>query len=125
MRHREITEDLISECKRRLLSYKQDLLNRVRMSAQTFAETEKSGDEIDQTVAQLEENRFLITQDRLRQQLIEVEYALARIEQGTFGRCEETEEFIEADRLLAIPWTRLSIEGAEIREALSRKFARV
>ena len=125
MRNMLITEDLVSECKKRLILYKQDLLNRVRISAQTFAETEKAGDEIDQTVAQLEENRFLITQDRLRQQLIEVEFALARIEQGTFGRCEETEEYIEPERLLAIPWTRLSIEGAEIREALSRKFARV
>ena len=50
--------------------------------------------------------------------------ALARIEQGTFGVCEETEEVIESERLLAIPWTRLSIEGAEIREAVSRRFAR-
>jgi DnaK suppressor protein len=60
----------------------------------------------------------------MRTQLLEIEMALSRMEQGTFGVCEETEEVIEADRLLAIPWTRLSIEGAELREAVSRKFAR-
>lgn len=39
-----------------------------------------------------------------------------RIEKGTFGKCEETDEPIEPQRLIAIPWTRLSVEGAEIRE---------
>ena len=60
----------------------------------------------------------------MRNQLLEIEMALARIEQGTFGFCEETEEPIESERLLAIPWTRLSIEGAEMREAVGRKYAR-
>ena len=67
---------------------------------------------------------FLSQQERLRTQLVEIENALARIENGTFGVCEETEEFIEHDRLRAIPWTRLSIEGAEIRESVNKKFAR-
>ena len=54
---------------------------------------------------------------------MEIEFALARIEQGTYGICEETEEPIEVERLLAIPWTRLSIEGAEIREVMTKKYA--
>jgi len=104
---------------------KQDLLNRARTARAEFALNDKnSGDEIDQTVAQLSEHHFLINQERLREQLYEIELALARIETGRFGVCEETEEIIEADRLLAIPYTRLSIEGAEIREASRRKFAR-
>ncbi len=41
-----------------------------------------------------------------------------------YGICEETEELIEEDRLLAIPWTRLSIEGAEIRESVNKRYAR-
>ncbi len=55
---------------------------------------------------------------------MEIEGALGRIEKGLYGVCEETEEIIEAERLLAIPWTRLSIEGAEIRESLGKKYAR-
>jgi DnaK suppressor protein len=49
---------------------------------------------------------------------------LGRIEKGTYGVCEETEEPIEVERLRAIPWTRLSIEGAELREALEHRYAR-
>lgn len=120
--------EMIQECKKKLLSMKMDLLNRVRLAARQFTQDQasrgNSGDEIDQTVAQQEEHTFLVSQERLRTQLLEIEMALGRIESGTFGVCEETEELIEGERLMAIPWTRLSIEGAEIREAMSRKFAR-
>lgn len=119
-----INEQLIGECRSKLIRLKMDLLNRARTAQANFIQQEKTGDEIDQTVAQLEEHSFLVNQERLRSQILEVELALARIENGTFGICEETEELIEAERLLAIPWTRLSIEGAEIREALNRRYAR-
>lgn len=119
-----ITEQIISECKRRLLLAKQDVLNRFRNARQELAIVDRGGDEADQSVAHIAEHSFLVSQERLRNQLLEIEMALARIEQGLYGYCEETEEPIETDRLLAIPWTTLSIEGAELREAVSRKFAR-
>lgn len=119
-----LSPETIRECRRKLLGLKQDLLNRVRTEKFDFVQNEKSGDECDLTVAQLAENHFLISQERMRTQLMEIEGALARIEKGTYGICEETEEPIETERLLAIPWTRLSIEGAEIQEAVLRKFAR-
>lgn len=120
-----LNQQTIFECRKKLISLRQDLLNRVRMSQLDFGHVEKSGgDEVDQTVAQLAENHFLIAQERMRTQLLEIDYALARIENGTYGICEETEELIETDRLFAVPWTRLSIEGAEIQEAMLRKFAR-
>lgn len=120
-----LNPQIISECQKKLVSLKRDILNRVRIAQLDFGHVEKStGDEVDQTVAQLAENHFLATQERLRTQLVEIEFALARIENGTYGICEETEEPIEIDRLFAVPWTRLSIEGAEIQEAMSRKYAR-
>jgi DnaK suppressor protein len=120
-----LSQQTISECRKKLVVMRQDILNRVRMSQLDFGHIEKSsGDEVDQTVAQLAENHFLISQERMRTQLLEIEYALARIENGTYGICEETEEPIEVDRLFAVPWTRLSIEGAEIQEATLRRFAR-
>lgn len=128
MNSRNLTQDVLKDCQRKLLTMKQEILNRVRSTAQQFslsqASRSTSGDEIDQTVAQLEENNFLSAQERLRGHLVEIEMALARIENGSFGTCEETEEPIEVERLMAIPWTRLSIEGAELREALARKYAR-
>lgn len=118
-----INQNIIEQCRSSLIQLKREVLNRFQYAQKEFTFTERSGDEIDQTVALLEENSFLINQERLRNQLLEIEFALARIEQGKFGICEETEEPIETERLLAIPWTRLSIEGAEIREAMTKKYA--
>lgn len=115
---------LIAECKVKLQNIKTDLLNRVRDARSQLDNMETGGDEADQTVRVLAEQEFVNMQDRLRNQLIEIESALARIENGSFGICEETEESIEPERLKAIPWTRLSIEGAEIRESLNKRYAR-
>ena len=119
-----ISEKLVGECKAKLLQTKSDLLNRVKETKMNFDTEDRGGDEADQTVRVLAEQEFLNMTDRLRSQLMEIESALGRIENGTFGYCEETEEVIEAERLRAIPWTRLSIEGAEIRESVNKRFAR-
>jgi DnaK suppressor protein len=119
-----ITEELIKECKGKLLHSKADLLNRVKEARHDLNNDDKGGDEADQTVRVLAEAEFLNTHERMRTQLLEIESALGRIENGTFGICEETEEMIEPERLRAIPWTRLSIEGAEIRESMNKRFAR-
>ena len=119
-----ISKELMEECKEKLLMTKEDLLNRVSSIRKNLYIEEKGGDEADQTARVLNEKDVLGQYDRVKKQLIEIEQALARIENGTYGICEETEEIIEKDRLLAIPWTRLSIEGAEIRESLGRKYAR-
>ncbi len=121
-----LSRDLIEKCKSKLINAKSELLNRVRESRQDLhnADDSKGGDEGDQTLRALAESEFLSMHERLRKQLVEIESALARIEKGLYGVCEETEEQIEADRLLAIPWTRLSIEGAEIRESIGKKYAR-
>lgn len=119
------TENFIEDCRLKLLSLKRDILNRVRDSQAEFASLDRSGgDEIDQTVAQLAEDHFLIAQDRLRTQLMEIEFALGRIQLGNFGVCEETFEPIEQERLLAIPYTRLSIEGAEIRDSIRKRLVK-
>lgn len=120
----KISEKLIKDCKAKLLQSKTELLNRVKEAKSNFDNDDRGGDEADQTVRVLAEQEFLNMTDRLRNQLMEIESALARIENGTFGFCEETEEVIEADRLKAIPWTRLSIEGAELRESVNRRFAK-
>lgn len=119
-----ITEKLIQECKEKLLSTKADLLNRVKEARGKLDQVERGGDEADQTMRILAEQEVMNLTDRLRSQLLEVESALGRVESGNFGICEETDENIETERLRAIPWTRLSIEGAEIRESMTKRYAR-
>ena len=46
----------------------------------------------------------------------EIDEALKRIDIGTYGVCEDTEELIPLPRLQAIPWTRLCVEAQEKRE---------
>lgn len=116
---------VLLECKHKLLQMKMDILNRSRQAAVQFNQIDKAaGDEIDQSSAHQEEHTFLVNQSRLKSQLLEIEFALARMELGTYGICEETEEPIEKERLLALPHTRYSIEGAEMRESITKKFAR-
>ena len=125
----EITFALVSECKAKLLQLKRDLLNRTKAARAEFETLDRGsnangGDEADQTMTILAENQYLSSQARLRAHLLEIEFALSRIESGTDGICEETDEPIETERLLALPWTRVSIEGAELREAMRSRFAR-
>jgi DnaK suppressor protein len=116
---------LIQDCKAKLLQLKTELLNRARSAKRELEMFEMhSGDEADQTMSLMAENEFLTQQQRIKEQLLEVEFALARIESGRYGICEETEEAIEPERLRALPWTRVSIEGAELREAMRKKYAR-
>ena len=116
--------ELVADCKRRLLQAKAEILNRVKDTRRDLHFEDKGGDEADQTVRVLAESETLTLHERLRSQLLDIELALSRIENGTYGICEETEETIEPERLRAIPWTRLSIEGAEIRESLKKRYAR-
>lgn len=120
-----IKESVIKVCKETLLNTKANILNRIRDNYNEYHLRDRiGGDETDQAVNSLAESQFLTTQDRLRHQLLEIEMALSKIERGVYGVCEETEEPIETERLLAIPWTRLSVEGAEIREVLTKRFAK-
>jgi DnaK suppressor protein len=52
-----------------------------------------------------------------REQLYEIEQALKRIEDGTYGICEVTGKPIGRARLEAIPTARLSIEAQEAEDA--------
>ncbi|MBL7215474.1 MAG: hypothetical protein ISS71_07325 [Phycisphaerae bacterium] len=52
-----------------------------------------------------------------RKTLIEIQQALARIQNGTFGFCEGLGIRIEENRLEAIPWTRYSLEYAMMIES--------
>ncbi len=115
---------LIQKCKAKLLETKSEILNRFVQMKQEIVVAETTGDEADQSSRSMAEQSSVAMSNRLRTQLLEIEGALSRIEMGTYGICEETEEPIEPQRLLAIPWTRLSLEGAEIREAAERRYAR-
>ena len=117
-----LSDKTIQVCKTKLLALKSEILNQMKTMAAEFNMVDKSrGDESDLAAAHQEEHNFLTAQTRIKSRLLEIEFALGRIESGNYGICEETDELIETERLMAIPWTRLSIEGAEIRESQTKK----
>ena len=78
--------------------------------------TDRASDEIDRTFE-------LRTRDRERKLINKIEAALKRIEDGTYGYCEETGEPIGLKRLSARPIATLSIEAQEKHEKHEKIFA--
>lgn len=111
---------VLKECKERLLSEKGEVLNTLKVNGKPPASEGTAGDFGDQNVRAIDEHQWLLFQNRLRKQLLEIESALYRLESGEYGICEETEQLIEQERILTLPWTRLSLEGAKLRESLQR-----
>ncbi len=72
--------------------------------------------------ASLETDRALElrTRDRERKLIAKIDEALKRIEDGTYGYCEETAEPIALRRLEARPIATLSIEAQERHERMER-----
>ena len=63
------------------------------------------------------EKDFSIVQ-RMEDQIGEVEAAIARLENGTYGNCERCGKPIADERLEAIPWARLCLEDQSAGERL-------
>jgi DnaK suppressor protein len=64
----------------------------------------------------------LRTRDRERKLLRKINSALARVEEGSYGYCEETGEEIGLKRLEARPVATLCVEAQERREMAERQF---
>lgn len=62
----------------------------------------------------------LRTRDRARKLIVKIEEALARVEDGTYGYCEDTAEPISLRRLEARPIATLSLEAQERHERMER-----
>ena len=76
--------------------------------------TDRASDEIDRTFE-------LRTRDRERKLINKIEAALKRIEDGTYGYCEETGEPISLKRLQARPIATLSLEAQENHEKAEKR----
>ena len=81
-----------------------------------------SADVIDQASSQTEKNVEMRTVNRQRKLLSKIEKAIKKIEDNTYGYCEETGEPIGIKRLLARPIASLSIEAQEKHEKNEKIF---
>lgn len=114
-------QKLFDECKFKLLKVREETLNGLRALDPSLS-TEMVGDEADLASAHISQTQALNQRDKLLFKMKEIDDALGRLETGSYGICEETGDDIEEKRLLAIPWTRLSLEGAEVREREQKRY---
>ena len=82
-----------------------------------------SADVVDQASSQTEKSVEMRTVNRQRKLLSKIEKAIKKIEDNTYGYCEETGEPIGIKRLLARPIAALSIEAQEKHEKNEKIFA--
>jgi DnaK suppressor protein len=74
------------------------------------------GDQTDHASADSEREFEIQNRERVQMLLRQTERALARLESGTYGYCEDTGEPIGLKRLIAQPTTSLSLSAQEARE---------
>ena len=84
-----------------------------------------SPDVIDQAASQTEKNVEMRTLNRQIKLLSKIDKAIKRIDENTYGFCEETGEPIGLKRLIARPIATLSIEAQEKHEKNEKIFAEV
>ncbi len=71
------------------------------------------GDNADSGVILQDEERSELQQENVESILRDIDHALERIEEGTYGICEVTGKPIPVARLRAIPWATMTVEAAE------------
>ena len=109
--------------RRKLLRWKDDILRESRETIQNLqAETTLNADLVDRASTEAERQLELRTRDRQRKLIAKIDAALRRLEDGSYGFCEETGEPISLKRLDARPITTLSIEAQERHERRERVY---
>ena len=107
--------------RKKLLVWKEDIL---RESRETLAilqnESENHPDVADRASSETDRAIELRARDRQRKLISKIDAALSRIDEGTYGYCEETDEPISLRRLDARPIATLSIEAQERHERRER-----
>ena len=107
----------------KLLVWKEDILKEAQETLQHLQdENQNHPDLADRASSETDRAIELRARDRQRKLIAKIDAALQRIEDGTYGYCEETGEPISLRRLEARPIATLSIEAQERHERRERVY---
>lgn len=108
--------------RRKLIHWREELLKESEQTIEnTLQSTELQKPDIaDRASAETDHALELRTRDRERKLITKINEALMRIDEGTYGYCEETGEPISVGRLDARPIATLSLEAQERHERMER-----
>ena len=105
----------------RLLAWREDILKEAKETLQHLQdENQNHPDLADRASSETDRAIELRARDRQRKVISKIDAALQRIEDGTYGYCEETGEPIALKRLEARPIATLSVEAQERHERRER-----
>ena len=109
--------------RQKLLQWRMELLQEVNETRTNLKETSLLEPDLG-VRASVEADRSLElrTRDRARKLISKIDEALARIEDGSYGYCEETNEPIGIMRLEARPIATLSLEAQERHERMEKTY---
>ncbi len=109
--------------RQKLLQWRTELLEEVNETRTNLKETSLGEPDLG-VRASVEADRSLElrTRDRARKLISKIDEALARIEDGSYGYCEETNEPIGIKRLEARPIATLSLEAQERHERMEKTY---
>ena len=105
----------------KLLGWRDDLLND---SNETLLHLQEGGDMeadiADRASTETDRSLELRTRDRARKLIVKIDAAIERINEGSYGYCDETSDPISLSRLEARPIATLSLEAQERHERLEK-----
>ena len=105
----------------KLLGWKDDILKEAKETLQHLQdENQNHPDLADRASSETDRAIELRARDRQRKLIAKIDAALGRIEDGTYGYCEETGEPISIKRLEARPTATLCLEAQERHERKER-----
>jgi DnaK suppressor protein len=109
--------------RKKLLGWKDEILAESRETLETLqADSHNHPDYADRASSETDRSIELRARDRQRKLICKIDAALKRIDEGTYGYCEETGEPISLKRLDARPIATLSIEAQERHEKRERVY---
>jgi DnaK suppressor protein len=107
----------------KLIAWKNDILREARETLEILQqENANLPDLADRASSETDRAIELRARDRQRKLIAKIDSALQRIEEGTYGYCEETGEPISLKRLDARPIATLSVEAQERHERRERVY---
>ncbi len=119
-----MSEEQLEHFRSILLAWKQELMQEVDRTVHHMKdEAANFPDPTDRATQESEFGLELRTRDRERKLIRKIDSALARIDDGTYGYCEETGEEIGLKRLEARPVATLTVEAQERRELAERQYS--
>ena len=109
--------------RRKLIKWKGDILREAQGTLTALqTENENHPDIADRASSETDRAIELRARDRQRKLIAKIDSALARIEEGSYGYCEDTGEPIALKRLEARPIATLSLEAQERHERNERVY---